>query len=56
MMTQNPNLGPKRVLVFSFGEGKSSDAEGSFFGPADRTGLAADDLSGQVRGAESVRD
>ncbi len=40
-MTQTPNLDPTLVLVFSFREGKSSDAKEAFFGPADRTGLAA---------------
>ncbi len=29
------------MLVFSFREGKSSDAKEPFFGPADRTGLGA---------------
>jgi hypothetical protein len=39
--TQPPKVGPTLVLVFSFRRGKSSDAEESILGPADRAGLAA---------------
>ena len=40
-VTQIPNSDPMLALVFSFREGKSSDAEESFLGPAVRAGLGA---------------